>query len=61
MTPKTAIDTLRSVGWKDHEIATEVGATQSTIWRLRQGGAQPNYDLGLSLVALAKKEARKKA
>lgn len=61
MSPKTAIDTLRSIGWPDHKISAAVGSTPSTIWRLRQGNTQPNYDLGLSLVALAKKEVRKHA
>jgi len=60
MTPKTAIETLRSLGWTDHRIAVAVDVMQSTIWRLRKTG-QPNYETGSKLVALAKREARKAA
>ena len=58
MNPKTAIETLRSLGWTDHRIGVAVGVMQSTIWRLRKTG-QPSYDTGSKLVALAKREARK--
>jgi hypothetical protein len=59
MDPKTAIDTLRALGWSDTTIAAEMKVTQPTIWRLRTTSAVPNYDLGTALVALAKREQRK--
>lgn len=60
MNPKTAIETLRSLGWSDNRIAVAVGVTQPTIWKLRSyrdRGA--NFELGTALVRLAKREARK--
>lgn len=52
MTPATAIQTLLASGWTEAKIATEVGATQPTINRIKRG-AKPSYDVGVAIVALA--------
>jgi hypothetical protein len=59
MTPKTAIETLRTLGWSDHRIAVAVDATQPTIWRIRSSDPRVSYEIGAKLVAVAKRESRK--
>jgi len=62
MNPRTAVETLRALGWSDNRIAVEVGVTQPTIWKIRSTAAgKTNYELGAALVALAKRESRKAA
>lgn len=53
MTPSNAIEALRSADLTETQIGAAVGASQSTINRIRRGKMQPNYDLGLALVSLA--------
>lgn len=60
MNPKTAVETLRSLGWSDNRIAVAVNVTQPTIWKIRNYPARSaNYELGSALVRLAKRESRK--
>lgn len=60
MNPRTAVETLRALGWSDNRIAVEVGVTQPTIWKIRSTSAgRTSYELGAALVALAKRESRK--
>ena len=54
------IKELSEFGWKYREIADEVGADPSFISRLASADRkEPGYFMGLALVELHKKEARK--
>lgn len=53
MSPSAAIEALREVGHTDKSIADLVGVDQSTICRIRNRQATPNYPLGRALVDLA--------
>ena len=49
------INQLIQSGMTESEIAAEVGSTQPSINRIRNGKQKPFYDLGAALVALRNK------
>lgn len=61
MSPSAAIEALREVGHTDKSIADLVGVDQSTICRIRNRQATPNYPLGRALVDLAERSKREQA
>lgn len=62
MKPTEAVNALIKARWTEVRIAERVGTTQGNINRIK-GGREPKYDLGLAIVALARRvvaqEARK--
>jgi hypothetical protein len=54
MKPADAIDALLRVDLTESAIGDLVGASQSTINRVRHGRVRPNYELGKALVDLAR-------
>lgn len=53
MTPKQAIQKLRSHGLSQAAIAEKVGVKQSTISKIQGGDRSPRYELGDKLVRMA--------
>lgn len=60
MKPADAIDALLRAGLTESAIGDLVGASQSTINRVRHRRVRPNYELGKALVDLAEHSARKR-
>lgn len=62
MKPTDAVKALIQCRWTETRIAERVGTTQGNINRIKTG-REPRYDLGLQIVALARRvcaqEARK--
>lgn len=60
MNPTQAIQVLLAAKRTESRIAADAGTTQGTINKIKHGRT-PRYDLGLALVAEAKKAMRTKA
>lgn len=60
MNPTKAVQTLLKCHWTQTEIATRVGTTQGNINKIKDG-QEPRYELGLQLVALARRVAAQEA
>ena len=60
MTPSQAISALVEHGMPEASIAAAVGVSQPSINRIRREVMQPNYELGSALVALAKRQLRRR-
>jgi hypothetical protein len=58
MKPADAIQALLDAGLTESAIGDLVGASQSTVNRVRHGRVRPNYELGTALIALAQQQAR---
>lgn len=53
MNAQNAINKLKAAGWSDAEIARKIGRNQSTITRIRNGGADPRESTALALEKLS--------
>jgi len=60
MSPLEAVRSLLDLNWSQAKIATEAITTQATISKIKLDGRVPNYDLGVRLVNLAKKQSHKR-
>ena len=64
MNPSEAVKELIRCKWTETEIAKRVRSTQANINRIKSG-REPKYELGLAIVALARRvvaqDARKQA
>jgi hypothetical protein len=60
MNPTDAVKTLIECQWTETAIAKRVGSTQANINRIK-AGSEPRYELGLQIVALARRVAAQKA
>lgn len=60
MSPTEAIQVLLAAKWTEMRIAADVKTTQGTINKIKHGRT-PRYDLGLALIASARKVMRTKA
>lgn len=59
-TPTEAVASLKAAEWTEARIGEAVGVNQSTIHRIGHG-AEPAYGLGVKLIELARKEAKKQS
>lgn len=60
MNPTDAVKTLLAAGLTESQIADDVGSSQPTINRIK-GGQVCTYDLGIALIAKARKVMRTNA
>lgn len=61
MNPQEAAIKLNELDWSDARIAKAMNCSQPTIFRIRTGMRDARFKLATDLIALAKKESRKKA
>ena len=60
MTPQEATVKLKDLGWTDRRMAELTNSSTSTINRIRLGqAATVDFDMGMKLIAEAKKQARR--